>query len=46
MPGLQLTEAQASRLWGLEPSACVALLATLVDANFLIRTSRGAFMRV
>ena len=22
MPGMQLTEAQAARLWGLEPTAC------------------------
>ena len=38
MPGLRLTEAQARRLWGLDEAACVAMLGTLVDANFLFRT--------
>jgi hypothetical protein len=46
MPGLRLTEAQARRLWGLEASACSALLGALVDAKFLFRTRDGAFMRV
>jgi hypothetical protein len=46
MPGLRLTEAQARRLWGLEPAACRALLDALVDAKFLFRTRDGAFMRV
>ena len=46
MPGLRLTTPQARRLWGLEASACDALLARLVDSNFLFRTRDGAFMRV
>ena len=46
MPGLRLTEAQARRLWGLDPASCEALLGALVDANFLFRTRDGAFMRV
>ena len=46
MPGLRLTEAQARRLWGLDASACSALLKTLVDAKFLFRTRDGAFMRI
>ena len=46
MPGLRLTEAQARRLWGLDPVACSALLGALVDAKFLFRTRDGAFMRV
>jgi len=46
MPGLRLTEAQARRLWGLDPVACGALLAALVDQKFLFRTRDGAFMRV
>jgi hypothetical protein len=46
MPGLRLTQAQARRLWGLDPAACDALLGTLVQANFLYRTRDGAFMRV
>jgi hypothetical protein len=46
MPGLRLTEAQARRLWGLDAASCKALLATLVEANFLFCTRDGAFMRV
>jgi len=46
MPGLRLTAGQARRLWGLDAGACDALLASLVDANFLFRTRDGAFMRV
>ena len=46
MPGLRLTEAQAQRLWGLEPALCSALLSTLIDTRFLFRTREGAFMRI
>jgi hypothetical protein len=46
MPGLRLTEAQAGRLWNLDPVSCNVLLAALVDANFLFRTRDGAFMRL
>jgi hypothetical protein len=46
MPGLRLTAQQARRLWGLDAAACDALLAALVDANFLFKTRDGAFMRV
>jgi hypothetical protein len=46
MPGLRLTPAQACRLWGLDAASCDALLAALIDANFLFRTRDGAFMRV
>lgn len=46
MPGLRLTEAQARRLWGLDAVTCSALLDTLVDTRFLIRTRDGAFMRI
>jgi hypothetical protein len=45
MPGLRLTPAQAQRLWGLDQSACDALLGALVDAKFLRRTRDGAFIR-
>ena len=45
MPGLRLTPAQAQRLWGLDRSACDALLDALVDAKFLFRTRDGAFVR-
>ena len=46
MPGLRLTEAQASRLLGLAPPACSSLLRALTDAKFLFRTRDGAFMRL
>jgi len=45
MPGLRLTEAQAQRLWGLDSTACSALLKVLVDSKFLFRTRDGSFMR-
>jgi hypothetical protein len=45
MPGLCLTSAQASRLWGLDSVASQALLDALVDARFLQRTPNGGFMR-
>ena len=46
MPGLRLTSAQARRLWGLERDVCDALLAALVEANFLFRTRDGAYVRL
>jgi hypothetical protein len=46
MPGLRLTEAQATRLWGLDAATCSMLLSALVDARFLFRTRDGAFMRI
>jgi len=45
MPGLRLTPAQARRLWGLDRELCDALLATLVEANFLSQTRDGAYVR-
>jgi hypothetical protein len=45
MPGLCLTPAQASRLWGLDAVASQALLDALVDARFLQRAPNGGFMR-
>jgi hypothetical protein len=45
MPGLRLTLPQAQRLWGLDRTACDALLGALVDAKFLFRTRDGAFVR-
>ncbi len=45
MPGLRLTTAQAQKLWGLDRTACDALLGALVDAKFLFRTRDGSFMR-
>jgi hypothetical protein len=45
MPGLRLTIAQAQRLWGLDRAVCDALLGTLVETKFLLRTRDGAFVR-
>ena len=45
MPGLVLTPAQASRLWGLDAVASQAVLDALVDVRFLRKTTDGAFMR-
>jgi hypothetical protein len=45
MPGLNLTLAQAERLWQLRHTECEALFARLVDAGFLMRTAAGAFVR-
>jgi hypothetical protein len=46
MPGLQLTPAQATRLWGLERDACQAVINALVASSFLRWTSSGAVTRV
>jgi hypothetical protein len=46
MPGLQLTLPQASRLWGLEPRACHAVIDALVETDFLRWTQRGTIVRV
>ena len=45
MPGLQLTTAQASRLWQLNTRACESLLRALVEQRFLVRTRAGAFVK-
>ena len=45
MPGLNLTPEQARRLWGLDETACAAILDTLVDLQFLRRTPRGSYVR-
>ena len=43
MPGLRLTAPQARCLFGLDSETCDAVLATLLDAKFLIRTKTGLF---
>jgi hypothetical protein len=43
MPGLPLTSLQAQCLFGLDPQSCDAVLATLLDAKFLVRTPTGLF---
>jgi hypothetical protein len=45
IPGLHLTQAQAQRLWGLHPTLCEALLHTLVEAKFLVRSPEGFYRR-
>ena len=45
MPGLRLTVQQARRLWRLDDTVCDAVLAALVDAHFLVKTSDGTFVR-
>jgi hypothetical protein len=44
MPGLQLTKGQATRLFGVAPSVCAAMLRALVMENFLSRTGDGLFV--
>jgi hypothetical protein len=45
MPGLRLTPAQATRLWGLETDTCRRVIDTLVAAAFLRWTPAGAITR-
>jgi hypothetical protein len=45
MPGLTLTYDQAVRLWACHPALCRAVLETLVETRFLVRTRRAAFTR-
>jgi hypothetical protein len=45
MPGLQLTVAQASRLWGLETTACKSVIDELVATSFLRWTPKGTIAR-
>jgi hypothetical protein len=45
IPGLHLTRNQVQRLWGLDTVRCDAILDALVDAGFLRRTHRGAYVR-
>lgn len=45
MPGMQLTPAQAARLWHFEPEFCDAVLSALVDTKFLVKTRKDRFAR-
>jgi hypothetical protein len=45
MPGLRLTPAQATRLWGLEQDVCRKVIEALVAAAFLRWTAGGAVTR-
>jgi hypothetical protein len=44
MPGLQLTLAQASRLWQLDEPTCRTALKQLVQDAFLRQTSNGGYV--
>jgi hypothetical protein len=43
MPGLQLTERQMQRLWGLDDMTCDEIVKILVSRCILVKTSRGAY---
>jgi hypothetical protein len=45
MPGLQLTIAQAARLWGLDTSSCQRVVTALVGSSFLRWTADGKVTR-
>jgi hypothetical protein len=45
MPGLRLTLAQATRLWGLDTEACQDVINALVGSAFLRWTSAGTVVR-
>jgi hypothetical protein len=45
MPGLRLTPAQATRLWGLEDKTCAAVIDRLVASAYLRWTDNGAVTR-
>ena len=45
MPGLRLTPAQATRLWGLEDERCREVIEVLVAAEYLRWTDSGAVTR-
>ena len=44
MPGLQLTCAQACRLWHMHVSTCEQLLEQLVQEGFLSKTDKGTYV--
>ena len=45
MPGLELSMPQAVRLWSLGPDDCRSVVDALVDAGFLVWTSRRTIVR-
>jgi hypothetical protein len=44
IPGLCLTPPQVKRLWNLDAVTAESVMATLVDVQFVRRTSRGAYV--
>ena len=45
MPGMQLTMAQAAKLWGMDQKVCRTVIEALVDSSFLRWTSSGTVIR-
>ena len=45
MPGLRLTVAQATRLWGIEQDVCHRVIEALVASAFLRWTASGLVVR-
>jgi len=45
VPGLSLTTAQVQQMWGLDPVTAEALLAALLEVNFLRPTKQQAYVR-
>jgi hypothetical protein len=45
MPGLELTMAQAAKLWGLDNAACRHVVEALVAASFLRWNAAGKIVR-
>ncbi len=45
LPGLRLTNQQVQRLYALDGVTCDAVLAALVDVEFLARASDGRYVR-
>ena len=45
MPGLSLTSVQASKLFGISPDVCAAILADLIEEGILRLTSDGSYAR-
>ena len=45
MPGLRLTVAQASRLWGLDEGVCRHVVDVLIGSSFLRWTAPGTIAR-
>lgn len=45
MPGLRLTPAQATRLWGLEQDVCRQIIDSLIAAAYLRWTAAGSVTR-
>jgi hypothetical protein len=46
LPGLSLTRSQVERLFSIDVTMSEAILAALVDAEFLARTETGRYVRV